>query len=456
MMHHLKLQPAYSWGGVTTHWSLAQKMDLKSGIAVLVASVPYHVPVSNKEGKFPLVDIKYYYTTSRLPNGRFSTKLFVCHSGFFFSTKRGHCLPSFLHEYVIAGSSYKLGVNLGLQLNIELSGASFISGAGIGIHNHKLAKLSVGNSNIVNDPKDVFGSPISPDILAFDLAPCLSAGYHSLPDYRYYYTCFGKTRYGRDKGDDSKENSIEDSHKNAPPADENEEDEYSRTVYQCPESLYYSEKYGFCVAPYLHHFIGIGHEERYLWGGHRIHQNLHVNSLGMEWTETALPWIIPQCDKDGKFGIRDPRYYYSCTGVIKKVFLCPTNSYFNQKTGTCTPIAQCNCWYQVGYVSDPYPISGFGNMNIQIHLDRAYLLLLRRITQTGIQRATMMGRRDGKDLTLIKRLICFWREMEKMRTLRYPNTQPQPQMISPIGIGNENHPHAPDPRKNPGITRNFG
>lgn len=432
-----------------THWSLAQKMDLRSGISVPVSSVPFHVPTSTKEGKYPLADIKYYYNAQRIPNGTIEIKLYICHSGFFFSPKRGHCVPIFLHEYILAGSSYKLGVNLAQQLNIELNGANFINGEGIGIHSHKLAKLSVGNPNVVADPKNVFGFVVPQESIGFDLSPCLSAGYHSTPDYRYYYTCLGKTPYGRDKGDDSKENSIEDvkhhqnAHHNAHHnADDNDDEDYILTVYQCPESLYYSEKYGFCVAPYLHHFIGVGHEDRYLWGGHRIHQSLSkiADGHGMEWSETALPWIVPQCSKDGKFGIRDPRYYYSCSSGIKKTFLCPTNSYFNQKTGSCTPIAHCNCWHLVGYISDPYPTSSFGNVNIQIHLDRAYLFLLRRVTQHSVRRATLMGRRDGRDLTLLKRLICFWREMEKMRTLRYPNTQPS----NSLQLDHQIHPlHGP-------------
>jgi hypothetical protein len=414
-------------------------MDLKSGVAVSIGSVPFHVPVSPREGKFPLVDMRYYYITARNPAaGQLETKLYICHSGFYFSPKNGHCVPTFLQEYFLAGSSYQLGVDLAQQANVRLSGSGALNGQGIGLHANKLVKLSVGNPSLIQNPNPIFGAPVSIDKSVIDVAPCLVAGYQATPDYRFYYTCMTKTFLGTDKEANSKENSIEHQspHQNLNNDNSAQNDEYIQTLYECPPGLYYSDSYGFCVAPYLHQFIGMGHRERYIWGGNRLHQSLQVNSDGYEWDANTVPWEIPRCTKDGKIGIRDPRYYISCAQGAAKIFICPTNTYFNHKTGKCSPITLCNCWFQVGYFSDPYPPTGLGDqMSIQIHLDRAYLNLLRKMNSNAVRRVTMGSRGDGKDLTLLTRLVCFWREMEKLRTLRYSNTSPsvpQRQLPGPI------------------------
>jgi len=407
-----------------THWTVSNKMDLRAGIGVSILSVPFHVPVSPKEGKFPLIDMRFYYITARRPPiGQLRTQLFICHSGFLFSPRQGHCVPEFLHEHFLAGSSYQLGVDLSQQARIRLEGGRALNGHGIGLHVSKLAKLSIGDPTVIQNPRVVFGNPVPLQFSDIDLAPCLVAGFHSTPDYRFYYSCMTKTPLGTEKDISSSENSIEQmtSHDN-----DDTNDEYIQTLYKCPDGLYYSERYGFCVAPYIHQFLGIGHQERYLWGGNRLEKSAVMDSQnGLEWNITDVPWIIPQCQKDGRLGIRDPRYYVLCAQGATKLFICPSNTYFNQKTGTCNPIAQCNCWFQAGYFSDPNPHTGIaGQMDIMIHLDRAYLNLLRKISANSIRRVTLGPRGDGRDLTLLARLICFWREMEKLRTLRYTNTSP--------------------------------
>lgn len=422
------LQAIDSWDGAHTTYEVRQRMDVRSGIHVPASSVPFHVPISEKEGKFPLRDIRYYYITSKNnPKGLLRTKLFICHSGFFFSIRKGQCVPGFMHEYILAGASYKLGVNLAQEANLNLVGTNIVghSGAEIPI---KIARLTLGTSaGIVNEnPVVVFGSPVRQGELIFDLAPCSSVGYFAVPDYRFYFVCNAKTvareKTSQDDSDSSEEDETEGQGQNG----EDDDESFIQTVLQCPADLYFSDYFGFCVSPYIHQQVGLSRLDRYIWASHKLRGDT-ISIDGVELGEAAIPWEV-SCAKDGKQGIRDPRYYAICAAGQKRIFLCPSNMYFSPGKQACVSISDCDCWYKAGYLMDPYPKNPFGQgINIFIHLDRAYLNLLRQAIVPVVRRSAMSGRNDGKAATLIKKLICFWREMEKYRTLQYQYTLPAAQ-----------------------------
>lgn len=399
-------------------------MDLRYGVNVPISSIPFHCPVSDKEGKFPLQDIRYYYITNRdINSGLVRTKLFVCHSGFFYSSKRGHCLPSFMHEYVLAGSSYKLGVNLMEQAKMAAVGNGFFGKLGIEMSS-KAARMTIGNSALetVEKPQTVYGTPISTDALMFTLGPCVTQGYHPTPDYRFYFTCYNKASSSSevDKATDTN-------------ADDDDDDDWVQIVHVCPPDLYFSDFYGFCVSPYIHQFLGLQRLERYIWGKHKL-KHSNVSSEGIQVDETCTPWEIPVCTKPGRHALRDPRYYVFCGKGPRQLFMCPTNTYFSVQYQTCVSVQDCDCWFKIGYFADPFPRNGYGQgIDIFIHLDRGYLVLLRKITGDVVRRSAQAGRGDATASMMIKKLVCFWRDMEKYRTLRYQYTSPKRDQVHHVG-----------------------
>jgi len=402
-------------------------MDLSSGISVPISTVPFHVPVSLAEGRFPLRDIRYYYVTKNVGPNQPRTKLFICHSGFYFSSKHGRCVPGFLHEYILAGASYKLGVNLAHQANINLVGGNMVGRIGPGMTT-RIAKMTIGSLEGIQNPKSVFGGLVPMESLPFELAPCSQSGYFPTPDYRFYYVCVSKHSPSSTNDIDNDEEEAESdrpAHQfHSEDDDDEEDDDFNQLAFSCPSDLYFSEFYGFCVAPYIHQLVGLSRLERYLWGSHKYRGTPSQN--GIEIPENAIPWEIPLCSKNGKVPLRDPRYFVMCSDGTRKVLLCPTNTYFNSKSQSCVTLRECDCWYKAGHLADPFPKNGLGmEMNILIHLDRAYLYLLRQALQPVVRRSVMAGRKDGKSATMVKKLICFWREMEKFRTLQYQFTSPR-------------------------------
>ncbi len=402
-------------------------MDLRYGINVPISSVPFHVPVSLKEGKFPLRDIRYYYITARVPPvGNLKTKLFICHSGFFFSTRRGQCVPAFMHEYVLAGSSYRLGVNLMQQANLNFIGMDFIGNTGIEMA--KIARITLGSSALqtIENPKMVFGVPVPAESLLFELATCYTQGYFPTPDYRIYYICTPKANTQSIANNNNEV--VEDSP--VPQGDDDDDidgDDFIQTAFGCPPDLFFSEFYGFCVSPYIHQFVGLNRLDRYLWGSHKI-KDTNIPSEGLPWDESTVPWELPVCKRPGKFGVRDPRFYALCSESSTQLIMCPTNLYFSAPRQACVAVKECDCWYKIGYLANPFPINAYGQeLDIFIHLDRAYLNLLRQVLLPVIRRSAQAGRSDGKAAGLIKKLICFWRDMEKYRTLDYQYTTPDHQ-----------------------------
>lgn len=405
-------------------------MDLRSGVNVPISSVPFHVPMSHKEGKFPLRDIRYYYVTSRTAAGNLKTKLFICHSGFYFSARSGTCSPSFMHEYVLAGSSYKLGVNLIEQARMTAFGTELIGHTGVEL-NSRIARMTIGSSglSVLQDPKIVFGTEVGESSVAFELSPCSTSGYFPTPDYRIYFTCVAKSDRSATSSSSTNNNVDLDDTNSQHDGDDEDDDSFAQTIFTCPSDLFFSEFYGFCVAPYVHQFIGLNRLDHYLWGGHKLREEERSNT-GIPMDQTSLPWEIPTCSKLGKVSIRDPRYYVSCQEgqeVYGKVFLCPTNTYFNSHLQKCVAVKECDCWFKIGYLADPFPRNAYGQeIDIFIHLDRAYLNLLRQALGPVVRRSVQAGRNDGKAVVLVKKLICFWRDMEKYRTLQYQYTTPPP------------------------------
>lgn len=420
-------------------------MDLRAGIRVPITSVPFQLPVFDKEGKYPLRDVRYYYIIMRShqQGNVLQTRLFICHSGFLFSIKLQHCIPVFLHEYVLAGSSYRLGVDLASQANMNLEGGKAIGSNEVA--NAKpptIARLSVGKSTgvVLKDPKAVFGTVVPLELVPFELEPCSEPGYFATPDYRYYYVCVEKPSNSPDTADDQN-NDNEDTEDDdggdegsdtpgnelANPEDDGgdgDDNNLVQTAYMCIEDLYFSEFFGFCVAPYIHQHVGLNRLELYIWRSHKLRESVLDEGYLIQYA--WIPWEIPPCSKDGKFPIRDPRYYILCQGGLQRIYMCPSNLYFNSQLQRCVPIKDCDCWYKIGYLIDPFPKNGQGQeFNIFIHLDRAYLRLLRQAMIPIVRRSVRAGQYDGRTAALLQNLICFWREMEKLRTLQYSNTSPQ-------------------------------
>lgn len=428
-------------------------MDLRYGINVPISSVPFHVPVSFKEGKFPLRDIRYYYVTARVPPvGMLKTKLFICHSGFFFSTRRGQCVPAFMHEYVLAGASYRLGVNLMQEANLNFVGMDFIGNTGIEMG--RIAKITIGSTALetIQNPKMVFGVPVPLESLLFELATCYSSGYFSTPDYRIYYICVSKSN---SQSITSNNNEPVDDNPVVTQGDDDDDDldgdDFTQTAFGCPPGLFFSEFYGFCVSPYIHQFVGLNRLDRYLWGSHKI-KDTEIPSEGLPWDESTVPWELPVCKKPGKFGVRDPRFYALCSADSSaQLIMCPTNLYFSAQRQTCVAVKECDCWYKIGYLANPFPLNAYGQeLDIFIHLDRAYLNLLRQVLLPVIRRSSQAGRSDGKASALIKKLICFWREMEKYRTLDYQYTSPDHQRKKEMELAQQNQNAPPGVGPGPG------
>jgi len=361
-----------------------------------------------------LDDPKYYSIGTRNERNLLHTKLYICHSGFYFSVKYGHCIPSFRHEYSLALASYTTGVDLAEAAGIKLNGKDMISK--LADPSKKLfARMDIGANEILAAPSYIFGSIVPQAELEFEVQPCVSSGYFGTLDYRYFYSCLSKNLMGVED-----EDSDEDSSSSESEDDENEE--YAQVLYKCPPSFFYSPYYGFCVPSYVFDFIGSNHLEKYAWEGQRFKQSTGIK--GLERPTEAVPWVA-KCEADGRHSLKDPRYYFACANGAPSVFVCPSNMYFNAQTKICSTVIACNCWKEIGYVDNPYKgFSSKGGISIHIHLDRAYLGILRKIIGPVNWRTVVHGKSNGKDFALVTNLICFWREMEKYRTLQYPSSFP--------------------------------